>query len=186
MKFSVKSLRVKHVIFFESSQLCTCLHLCGAEIWHQGACSMWDALAGNHEFAEVREAGHQKPSCCKIPSCSEAGSVVCQVWGGMSFDYYYFLSCFIQIYCTFSPLWVCSCWLDLQSSDISEYRLGKCSGFDVELMKWTLEHQHASCWGMEAQRCLNIHMGLVSSIAPPFPSDGGSLLPLFAESAFPW
>lgn len=34
MKFSVKPLGVKHAPFFEGSQIHTCLHLCGAEIWH--------------------------------------------------------------------------------------------------------------------------------------------------------
>lgn len=68
--------------------------------------------------------------------------------------------------------------------NLSEYQLGRCSGFDAKLMKWTLKHQHASCRGMEAEQCLNVHTSLVYSIAPRFPSDGGSLLPLLSESAF--
>lgn len=63
----MKSLRAKYGTFFESFQIGTCLHLWDADIWHRDACCMWDALAWNREFAEVRRAGHQKPSCCKIP-----------------------------------------------------------------------------------------------------------------------
>lgn len=78
----------------------------------------------------------------------------------------------VVLYKHTTPFHRCGCLLLIRPAvirNLSEYQLRKCSGFDAELMKWTLKHQHTSCRQMEAEQCLNIHTGLVYSIAPSFP-----------------